>query len=319
MIALTPPPVDDRPWHQRFVGAVRHPVRWLDALTGDGPVLALLILIGLNAVDELARTSFSVVAPDRRRLLRRRAGRRDRAVRAGLRRRASPCRCPSPRWPTGATGSAWPCSAASIFAVCSALVGLAPEPVGAGGVPGRRPTSGKAVIEPAHTSLLADYYPVELRPRVFSFHRAGNAVGALVGGIGAGLRRRGLRVAGAVLRLRHPDASLLVLIGRAAARAGPRPAGAHAWSPPTAESLDDRGGRRPAWPRAGACAGRSTACGGSTARCRSSPRRWRASPSSARSSTETSSGSTSRPGAGSSGWSRGRRSWSGSSSAPAWA
>ena len=33
------------------------------ALAGDGPVLALLILTGLNAVDELARTSFCVVAP----------------------------------------------------------------------------------------------------------------------------------------------------------------------------------------------------------------------------------------------------------------
>ena len=45
---------------------------------------------------------------------------------------------------------------------------------------------GKAFIEPSHTSLLADYYEVGLRPRVFSFYRAGNAVGALVGGITAG-------------------------------------------------------------------------------------------------------------------------------------
>jgi branched-chain amino acid transport system ATP-binding protein len=45
---------------------------------------------------------------------------------------------------------------------------------------------GKAFIEPSHTSLLADYYEVRLRPRIFSFYRAGNAVGALLGGICAG-------------------------------------------------------------------------------------------------------------------------------------
>ena len=45
---------------------------------------------------------------------------------------------------------------------------------------------GKAFIEPSHTSLLADYYEVGLRPRIFSFYRAGHAVGALIGGITAG-------------------------------------------------------------------------------------------------------------------------------------
>src|SRR3546814_18046671 len=31
---------------------------------------------------------------------------------------------------------------------------------------------GKAVVEPTHGSLLADYYPPAARPKVFSFHRA---------------------------------------------------------------------------------------------------------------------------------------------------
>jgi ABC-type branched-subunit amino acid transport system ATPase component len=47
---------------------------------------------------------------------------------------------------------------------------------------------GLAVIFPTHNSLLADYYPVGSRPRVYSTHRAGLSLGAVVGVlIGAGL------------------------------------------------------------------------------------------------------------------------------------
>ncbi len=46
---------------------------------------------------------------------------------------------------------------------------------------------GKAVIDPTHNSLLADYYPIDSRSRVFSTHRAANAVGSFVGPLSAGL------------------------------------------------------------------------------------------------------------------------------------
>ncbi|MBK6855069.1 MAG: MFS transporter [Microthrixaceae bacterium] len=47
---------------------------------------------------------------------------------------------------------------------------------------------GQAVVFPTHNSLLADYYPIASRPRVYSFHRAANSVGAIVGLLaGAGL------------------------------------------------------------------------------------------------------------------------------------
>jgi ABC-type branched-subunit amino acid transport system ATPase component len=47
---------------------------------------------------------------------------------------------------------------------------------------------GQAVIFPTHNSLLADYYSVPARPRIYSSHRAGYSVG-VIGGvlIGAGL------------------------------------------------------------------------------------------------------------------------------------
>jgi len=40
---------------------------------------------------------------------------------------------------------------------------------------------GQAVVFPTHNSLLADYYPIEARPRVYSIHRAANSVGIIVG------------------------------------------------------------------------------------------------------------------------------------------
>ncbi|HEX4433247.1 MAG TPA: MFS transporter [Acidimicrobiales bacterium] len=47
---------------------------------------------------------------------------------------------------------------------------------------------GQAVIFPTHNSLLADYYPVPVRPRVYSAHRSGISFGVIVGVLlGAGL------------------------------------------------------------------------------------------------------------------------------------
>ena len=43
------------------------------------------------------------------------------------------------------------------------------------------------MIDPTHNSLIADYYPIESRSRVFSTHRAANAIGAFVGPLSAGL------------------------------------------------------------------------------------------------------------------------------------
>ena len=46
---------------------------------------------------------------------------------------------------------------------------------------------GKAVVDPTHNSLIADYYAPEHRPKAYSFHRAANAVGAFLGPLLAGV------------------------------------------------------------------------------------------------------------------------------------
>ena len=51
-------------WARGAGTAIRHPRRALDELTGPGPVYALLILFGLNMVDELDRTAFGVLLPE---------------------------------------------------------------------------------------------------------------------------------------------------------------------------------------------------------------------------------------------------------------
>ena len=40
---------------------------------------------------------------------------------------------------------------------------------------------GQGVVFPTHNSLLADYYPIASRPRVYSIHRAANSIGTIVG------------------------------------------------------------------------------------------------------------------------------------------
>ncbi len=47
-----------------YLEALRHPGHWLQQVTGGGPVFALVVLFGLNAVDELDRTAFGILIPE---------------------------------------------------------------------------------------------------------------------------------------------------------------------------------------------------------------------------------------------------------------
>jgi branched-chain amino acid transport system ATP-binding protein len=72
-----------------------------------------------------------------------------------------------------------------VWALFSVGTGLALTPlmlvlmrIGAG--------TGRAVVEPTHSSLLADWYPPETRVKVFSVHRQANSVGQILGPLLAG-------------------------------------------------------------------------------------------------------------------------------------
>jgi len=159
--------------------------RWLKRVTGGAAVYPLVILFGLNAVDELDRTAFAVLLPNIR----------DEfgldlqgvltligVVALGALLLQVPIASLADR--SNRVRIAW--IGALVWGLFSFMTGLASTLLilaiarSGSGV-------GKAVVDPTHNSLIADYYDIGSRPRVYSFHRAANAVGACVGPLVAGV------------------------------------------------------------------------------------------------------------------------------------
>ena len=167
-----------------WLSAVRHPVRWLHETTGDGPLAALLVLFGINAVDELARVAIAVSGP---------------TIADSFGVGVNGVAVPFVLAFATALGLAVPIATFAdrgnrvrlavlggiVFSIFSVFVGLA-WTVWVLAIAMAGMQVGKAFIEPSHTSLLSDYFPVDRRPRVFAFYRGGNALGALIGAIAAG-------------------------------------------------------------------------------------------------------------------------------------
>ena len=164
--------------------SIRHPVASLREICGGEAIYPILVLFGLNAVDELDRAAFGILLPEIRdhfnldlsTML---------AIVALSSVAALALQVPiaqladrSKRIPLAVIG-------ALVWGVFSGMTGIA---LGVIMLTIARSGSslGKAVIDPTHNSLISDYYPIEVRAKVFSFHRAANAVGAFVGPISAG-------------------------------------------------------------------------------------------------------------------------------------
>ena len=49
---------------RRFLGHVAHPMVWLRGVCGGQSAFPLVVLFGLNAVDELDRTAFGILLPN---------------------------------------------------------------------------------------------------------------------------------------------------------------------------------------------------------------------------------------------------------------
>ncbi|MGH8998553.1 MAG: MFS transporter [Acidimicrobiia bacterium] len=162
--------------------------RWRDRLTAgvtEGTALyPLAVLFGLNAVDELDRTAFNVLTPEIRRdfdldlsgVLAILSAVEATAILLGIplayladRRR---------RVRMAAGGAALWGSFSVLTAAATSTGMLAGARAGAG--------LGRAVTTPTHFSLLADFYPAEVRPKVYGAHRAANSVGQIAGPLLAG-------------------------------------------------------------------------------------------------------------------------------------
>jgi branched-chain amino acid transport system ATP-binding protein len=160
-------------------------MHWLDSLTAGQPAYPLMVLFGLNAVDELDRAAFGILLPNIRDeydlgntgvlTLVALVSVAALALQVPIAQYADRSR----RVPLALVG-------AVLWAGFSGMTGLAAGVVWLG-IARSGSAVGKAVIDPTHNSLLADYYPIESRSRVFSVHRAANAIGAFVGPLSAGL------------------------------------------------------------------------------------------------------------------------------------
>lgn len=164
--------------------------RWIDEwrpanVTLGEPAFPLLVLFGLNAVDELDRAGFAVLLPD----IRDHFGLADSTalaiaaagVGAGLimaiplsfyadrRNRVRIATIGAAVWATFSVGTAVAVTAVMLVAVR----------MGA--------SMGRAVVEPTHNSLLADWYSPLARIKVFSVHRQANSVGQILGPLLAGV------------------------------------------------------------------------------------------------------------------------------------
>jgi branched-chain amino acid transport system ATP-binding protein len=159
--------------------------RWLNGVVAGGPVYPIVVLFGLNAVDELDRTAFAVLLPE----IRDDFGLDTQGVLTliafvslGALLLQVPIAQLADR--TKRVRIAW--IGAAAWAVFSLLTGMATS-LWLLAVARSGSGIGKAVVDPTHNSLIADYYAPEARPRVYSLHRAANAVGGFVGPLVAGL------------------------------------------------------------------------------------------------------------------------------------
>ena len=168
-----------------FSRGVRHPMVWLREICGGESPYPLVILFGLNAVDELDRTAFGILLPEIRKdfnidlktalALVALASVAALALQVPIAQFADRSR----RVPLAIVG-------ALVWGLFSGMTGFASGIVLLT-IARSGSSIGKAVVDPTHNSLLADYYPIESRSRVYSTHRAANAVGSFVGPLAAGL------------------------------------------------------------------------------------------------------------------------------------
>ena len=153
-------------------------------LTEGAPLFPLAVLFGLNAVDELDKTAFNVLAPEIRDhfglgisgILGLVAMIELVAILLGL---------PLAYWADRRSRVRLAARGATLWGSFSLATGLAPS-VGLLAAARAGAGMGRAVVTPTHFSLLADYYPPEVRPKVFGTHRAANSVGQFVGPLLAG-------------------------------------------------------------------------------------------------------------------------------------
>jgi ABC-type branched-subunit amino acid transport system ATPase component/MFS family permease len=159
--------------------------RWKQRTTQGAPIFPLGVLFGLNMVDELDRTAFGVLLPE----IRDHFGLDTSGILTvvslsliGAIILALPVGFYADRWrrvPIASLGATIWGAFSLLTAAATNIWALGAARAGAG--------LGRAVNDPVHNSLLADYYDIPARPRVYAVHRYANAFGQFLGPLSAGL------------------------------------------------------------------------------------------------------------------------------------
>ena len=160
--------------------------RWsLKQSLGGAPTLPLWILFGLNAVDELDRSAFGVLTPtirdhfglDNQGIL---------TVVSIVAMVALGAQLLFGYYADRVSRVRMAAVGALVWATFTLFTGLAPTVLLL--LVARAATGlGRAVNDPTHNSLIADYYPPDVRAPAYGFHRVANYVGLIVGPLFGGL------------------------------------------------------------------------------------------------------------------------------------
>jgi ABC-type branched-subunit amino acid transport system ATPase component/predicted MFS family arabinose efflux permease len=163
----------------------RTPRQYFGQLTGGEALFPLLVLFGLNAVDELDRAAFGVLVPD----IRDAFHQTDQGILTlialtllGGLLLEIPLAYYSDRLPRARLAVV----GAAVWAIFGIVTGLS-FTIWMLWIARSGSGMGRAVVTPTHNSLLADYYPIEKRTDVYGFHRIGTAVGSFVGAFFGGI------------------------------------------------------------------------------------------------------------------------------------
>jgi branched-chain amino acid transport system ATP-binding protein len=153
-------------------------------LTRGAPTGPLIVLFGLNAVDELDREAATILLPDIRDTF-------------GLDIQGALTltsiigflffflEIPIAHFADRRKRTRLAAGGAAIWGMFSVFSGLAPT-VWLYAVARAGASSGRAVNQGTHPSLLSDYYPIDARPGVFAAHSSASIVGRFIGPIAAG-------------------------------------------------------------------------------------------------------------------------------------
>ena len=153
--------------------------RWKQDTTQGAPIFPLGVLFGLNMVDELDRTAFGILLPE----IRDHFGLDNQGILGvialvGVLSLAGQILIGY--YADRLSRVRMAIFGAGVWALFTMLTGVATT-VAMLVVVRSLTAVGRAVNDPTHNSLLADYYPPEVRTSVYGFHRAANSAGQMIG------------------------------------------------------------------------------------------------------------------------------------------